>query len=315
MRSDSGLLPLVSVVIPTRNRPEVVCRAARSALAQTYSNLEVVVVVDGPDPSTVTALSRLNDPRMRIVALEENVGGSEARNIGVRESLGEWVALLDDDDEWLPKKIERQLQLSVRRLTKGTVISFCKYIYRRQGKRDQIWPLRLPGKEPMSEFMFDHCSGFQTSTFFIPREYLMLHPFKKGLRGHQDWDWLLHVSSDPSVEMAIDPQPQSIFHVIPEIKRASYGFDWRESLQWGQENRDNMTPKAYSRFIAYHCARLAVGEQARSKSLMPLARECFLKGKPTAMTIAIFFLMYLMSPRARRALHDCAVRQSRNERG
>src|ERR1700756_3334933 len=101
---------LVTAVIPTRNRPELVCRAVRSALNQTYPNLEVVVVVDGPDPATVAALEELRHPRVRISALSENVGGSEARNIGAREARGEWVALLDDDDEWLPEKLEKQIQ-------------------------------------------------------------------------------------------------------------------------------------------------------------------------------------------------------------
>src|SRR3954465_7064913 len=104
------MLPLVSAVIPTRNRPDLVCRAVRSALNQTYPNFEVVVVVDGPDPATVAVLEELRSPRVRIIALPENVGGSEARKIGPPEARGEWVALLDDDDEWMNRKVERQLE-------------------------------------------------------------------------------------------------------------------------------------------------------------------------------------------------------------
>lgn len=309
-KSEEPLLPLVSAVIPTRNRPELACRAVRSALAQTYANLEVVVVVDGPDPATVQALEALNETRLRIVALKQNVGGSEARNIGAREARGEWIALLDDDDEWLPEKTGRQLKLAAGRLSRGHVIAFCKYIYRRPGKKDQIWPLRLPGNEPMSEFMFDHCSGFQTSTFFVQREYFLAHPFRKELKGHQDWDWFLRASSDQTVKMVIDPEPQTIFYVFPKMKRTSYTFGWKDSLQWGQENKEKMTAKAYSRFIAYHCTRLAVAQQARKKSLLPLARECFFKGRPTAKTIAVFFAVNLLSPGMRRNLHDFIVKHS-----
>ena len=103
---------LVSVVIPTRNRPQLACRAVSYALQQTYLNLEVIVVVDGPDPATVLALQSLQEPRLHILPLDENVGGSEARNVGARAALGEWIALLDDDDEWVPKKIERQMLLA-----------------------------------------------------------------------------------------------------------------------------------------------------------------------------------------------------------
>ena len=107
--SEPSRFPLVSAVIPTRNRPEMVCRAVGCALSQTYSNLEVVVVIDGPDSATLEVLGALNEPRLRIVALPENVGGSEARNQGVRKARGEWIAFLDDDDEWLPEKTEKQL--------------------------------------------------------------------------------------------------------------------------------------------------------------------------------------------------------------
>ncbi len=70
--------PIVSAVIPTRNRPEMVVRAALSALQQSFQQLEVVVVIDGPDPTTLHALAEIDDPRLRILALEESVGGAEA---------------------------------------------------------------------------------------------------------------------------------------------------------------------------------------------------------------------------------------------
>src|ERR1700744_4710601 len=95
----------VSAVIPTRNRPGLVCRAVESVLKQTIADLEVVVVVDGPDAATALALQEFHDPRIRCIELQQNVGGSEARNVGIREAQGTWIALLDDDDEWLPTKL------------------------------------------------------------------------------------------------------------------------------------------------------------------------------------------------------------------
>ena len=70
--------PLVSAIIPTRNRPELAVRAVRSALAQTYTNIEVVVVIDGPDAASQSALAAITDSRLHVVALDSNVGGSEA---------------------------------------------------------------------------------------------------------------------------------------------------------------------------------------------------------------------------------------------
>src|ERR1700761_8993743 len=119
----------VSAVIPTRNRPALVCRAVQSVLRQTHQDIEAVIVIDGPDAESKAALEALGDPRVRVVALAENVGGSEARNVGAREAHGEWIALLDDDDEWLPDKIEKQIALA-ETLRGPRIMVACKYVDR-----------------------------------------------------------------------------------------------------------------------------------------------------------------------------------------
>ena len=102
--------PLVSAIIPTRDRPALLACAMRSAMRQTWPNLELIVVVDGPDPATAAYLETCNDPRLRVVFLDEQRGGSDARNAGVRAACGEWIAFLDDDDEWLPEKLAHQMR-------------------------------------------------------------------------------------------------------------------------------------------------------------------------------------------------------------
>ena len=84
--------PDVSVVIPTRFRPGLVTRAIRSALAQTVDNIEVIVVIDGPDDETVAALAAIGDPRLRALPLPERGGAPNARNMGVREARAPWTA-------------------------------------------------------------------------------------------------------------------------------------------------------------------------------------------------------------------------------
>ena len=105
-------VPRVSVVIPTRDRPAMLRRAIESVLVQTMPDLEVVVVDDASGPSTRDVVDAIGDPRVRYIRRERSQGGPAARNHGFRESRGEWVALLDDDDLWLPSKLERQLQLA-----------------------------------------------------------------------------------------------------------------------------------------------------------------------------------------------------------
>lgn len=102
--------PLVSVVIPTYNRAYCVARTIDSALAQTHQNLEVLVVDDGSKDDTAAVIRARygREPRVRYV-FQENTGVSGARNHGMAESRGEFVALLDSDDIWFSWKIEAQL--------------------------------------------------------------------------------------------------------------------------------------------------------------------------------------------------------------
>ena len=86
---------LVTAVIPTRNRPELLLRAIASVLAQNCEQIEIVVVIDGPDATTEAALRAKANGRLRVIALPESVGGSDARNIGVQNARTEWIAFLD----------------------------------------------------------------------------------------------------------------------------------------------------------------------------------------------------------------------------
>src|SRR5215467_3735478 len=104
--------PVVSVVIPTVERPELLLRAVHSALQQTFRDLEVIVVFNREEKDTVTALESISSPRLRLLPFPKRLDGSRARNEGARAARGEWVAFLDDDDLWIPEKLERQLALA-----------------------------------------------------------------------------------------------------------------------------------------------------------------------------------------------------------
>jgi glycosyltransferase involved in cell wall biosynthesis len=104
--------PLVSAVIPTFNRANLVCEAVESVLQQSYRNMEVIVVDDGSTDDTLVRLQAYGD-RVRVIS-QSNAGPAVARNRGISASKGEIVAFLDSDDLWLPNKIERQVALMER---------------------------------------------------------------------------------------------------------------------------------------------------------------------------------------------------------
>lgn len=106
--------PLVSVVIPTYNRHLLLRRALASVLSQTYRNLECLVIDDASTDATAEIVTSCGDNRIRYFKNENNAGAQASRNRGIQEARGAYIGLLDDDDAWLPEKLEKQVAQFVR---------------------------------------------------------------------------------------------------------------------------------------------------------------------------------------------------------
>jgi succinoglycan biosynthesis protein ExoO len=105
------VMPHVSVIIPAYNAEDYLERALNSALAQTMSNLEIIVVDDASADDTIGIAHRIaaQDSRVRVLHNEYNVGSSISRNRAIDAARGEWIALLDADDAWFPERLEQML--------------------------------------------------------------------------------------------------------------------------------------------------------------------------------------------------------------
>ena len=101
----------VSVIIPTYNRCTPLKNAIESVFAQTFQNFEIIVVNDGSTDHTSKYLSTVKDDRLRYFEFETNQGGNYARNEGIKNANGVFLAFLDDDDYWEPTKLEEQINL------------------------------------------------------------------------------------------------------------------------------------------------------------------------------------------------------------
>ena len=128
--------PLVSVIIPTYGRADMLNKAINSVLTQTYQNIEVVVVNDNQYDSehyqlTMQVLKYYMDhPKVKIVADGQNAGGSLARNKGIKASLGEYISFLDDDDYYYKNKISKQIN---HLISKEIDVSVCGMDVERKG--------------------------------------------------------------------------------------------------------------------------------------------------------------------------------------
>ena len=114
--------PLVSAIILTHNRKHLVNRAIDSVLTQTYPNIECIVVDDASTDGTQEMLSKREGITYIYIPQPESKGGNFARNIGIKSAKGKYVAMLDDDDYWLPTKTEKQVALIEE---KGCDLVYC----------------------------------------------------------------------------------------------------------------------------------------------------------------------------------------------
>jgi glycosyltransferase involved in cell wall biosynthesis len=106
--------PNVSVIIPTCNRATLLPVAIQSVLDQTFHDFELLVVDDASDISVDDVVASFQDKRVRLIQHDSRRGGAAARNTGIRNSYGDYVAFLDDDDEWYPEKLARQMEVMLK---------------------------------------------------------------------------------------------------------------------------------------------------------------------------------------------------------
>jgi glycosyltransferase involved in cell wall biosynthesis len=305
------LEPVVSVVIPTRNRPELVQRAVKSALKQTLSQIEVIVVIDGADGVTSVALAELDDARLKVIELPTNQGSCFARTTGVNAASAEWIAFFDDDDEWMPEKLELQLQAAKQSQYKYPIIS-C-YLIARTPLGESIWPRRLPQQsEAISEYLFVRNTLFQgegivqTSTILTSKELLQKVPFNA--TQHHDWDWLLQATAQEGVGIEFVPQTLCIWYLGEARPSVSRNRTWQSSLNWIKTKLNLVTPRAYSSFVLAEVGARA--SHARDwKAFLPLLMEALQFGKPRLKDIFLYLGMWFISPDTRVKLRGLLTRK------
>jgi glycosyltransferase involved in cell wall biosynthesis len=280
----------VSVVIPTRNRHDLVVCAVRSALQQTFLNLEVIVVIDGPDADTLSVLREIEDDRLKWVELAQQSGGSTARNTGVNIAEGKWIAFLDDDDEWFSQKIEKQLALANASPHSCPIV--CSRLIARGPKADAIWPRKTP-RAPISEYLFCRSSLFQgegliqTSSLLTTRELLLSVPFQDGLRKHQDWDWLLRALSFTGTGIEFEPEPLLIWKTDRKTETLSNKSADDASRDWLRANRHLFTPRAYAGFLLT-VVTPQVMRGTNKHQVVSVVWEAFIKGSPRLVDLMLF---------------------------
>jgi len=296
--------PRVSVIITTHARPHLVCRAVLSALAQSLQDIEVIVVLDGPDLATLASLQSIRDERLRIHVRAVRGGQPAAINNGVQLAQGAWTALLDDDDEWLPEKLATQQRIATSSAYASPVVG-CHFLARSDAV-DELWPTRLPRHdERVCDYLF--CRSqlafgegiLPTSMLFAATALFRLVPMDEQLRNHCDLDWLLRVDQRPEVgmEMPASRVPLAIWH-LEGADRVSKTGSWQFSRQWIFQSRKVVTRRAYSGFLLTWTS-FSARSQGDWGAVLPLLQEAFRHGSPGLRELVVYAAVWCLPPTLR----------------
>lgn len=187
---------LVSVVIPVYNRENTIKRAIDSVLSQTYSNIEIIVIDDCSTDNTVKIVNEYKDKRVRVICQKQHGGANKARNTGIVNAKGAYIAFQDSDDEWLPDKLYLQTELM---RAQDFLACYCPYsLY----EKDEVVPIPYDYtnvrkyQENLREILSLH-NVVGAPTLIIRRELLELlgnQYFDESMLRWQDYEFIIRIA-------------------------------------------------------------------------------------------------------------------------
>jgi glycosyltransferase involved in cell wall biosynthesis len=237
---------LVSVVIPTRSRRDLLARALASVFAQSYPNLEVLVIDDRSDDGTAEMVAALDDPRVHWLPNDAQRGAGYSRNRGAGLSRGRFIAFLDSDDYWLQDKLWIQLE-AAEQIGSDEVVIVCPPACD-DGLGLGIFvveqPMLRPG-QPIADYVYaGRQATILSSCLLVSGEIGRRVRFDPNLRVNQDTDYLLQMERSGAIFHCVETP----LYVLDTQRRADrISFDpslQNASCEWFARVNDNWSPQA-----------------------------------------------------------------------
>jgi len=217
----------ISVIIPTFNRGNLIRNSIKSVLNQTYKNLEVIVVDDGSTDNTKDVVDKLEDERIKYIKLEENKGGSNARNIGIQNSIGKYISFQDSDDIYYPDKLEMQFKNIIY---KKSNFDFCKIKVIFNESYSKYYPNRRQENSISNGNIFDELISrgnfISTQAILIKKNFISKYLFDPLIPRLQDFDLILRmipkvkISYTKKVLVELHVQKDSLTRSESKLKKA-----------------------------------------------------------------------------------------------
>ncbi|MFD0767741.1 glycosyltransferase family 2 protein [Bacillus sp. CGMCC 1.60114] len=256
---------LVSVVIPTYNRSSLIKRTIDSVLNQTYTNFELIIVDDASTDNTEEIIKEYNDLRIKYIKLSENSSGTKPRNVGIQESKGEYIALLDSDDEWLPTKLEKQLKF-IQQFNDDRVVCFTDLVLTGGKKVGYFANRDIDEGENILEYILLEKNWVQTSSYMFSSSIGKETLFDPGLKKHQDWDFCLRLSRNGAKFVRI-PEYLTIYYMDERSGRIGNNNKYLQSLDWIESVKDSISEKVKYAFLVRVVTKPLIFDHQRKKAL------------------------------------------------
>jgi glycosyltransferase involved in cell wall biosynthesis len=235
-------MPKVSVIIPTHNRAHFLRDAVSSVLNQTFQDFEIIVVDDASTDNTSEVMAAFHDERIRLLRHDTNKGGSAARNMGIINSRCDYIAFLDDDDEWLPEKLAKQMDVLLASPQEvGGVYTGYLIVDKTSGK---VIDQKLPTKrgDLLNDLLISNCIGGTSSVLLRKHCLDTVGLFDDTLPRSQDFDLWLRIAAVFHFEYVPEPLYKYSIHdnrISTDLNAALRGLELLET-----KYKDSPIPKA-----------------------------------------------------------------------
>jgi glycosyltransferase involved in cell wall biosynthesis len=265
--------PKVSVVIPTYNRPQLLKRAVKGALEQTYKNLEIIIVDDSPTDASTEMLKEFPSKNIRYLRRSQKRGISSAKNLGIRIAVGDFIAFLGDDDEWLPNKLELQVKsFSKVEPETGVIHSNCFAEY---GNGISIYHKTDIGEQSLVKLLeYDFIAD---STALVKKEcFEKVGYFDESLPYAEDWDFYIRLAKQYKIKYI--PEPLAILHLTSDglgrnLRNRNQGYQLFLAKHWQEYKKHKRILACYLRQIGIDLN--VIGKKRRGKIFLINAFRIF----------------------------------------